>query len=155
MNFKSTRGFSLVELILIIVIMGIITFITVGSFSKATGQEALDKETGIVLSLIEQARNQTLSSKNNANYGVHFETTKAVLFSGSVYSSSDASNVVEILNPLVEISSIALAGGVSDTVFKRLTGETAQSGTITVALSSDTTQTKTITVFATGVAQSN
>lgn len=149
------RGFSLVEMLLVLAIFAIITLFAVSAFSKATGREALDKKTGVVLSLLEQARNLTLSAKGASVYGVHFETAKAVLFTGPTYSASATSNVIESVNSPVQISSISLSGGVSDVVFSRLIGDTGQSGTITLSLIASSTQAKTITIFATGIASSN
>lgn len=151
---SSRRGFSLVEILIVLAVVGIIALVVTGAFSKAAGREALDKETAIALSLIEQARNQTLSAKNAAAYGVHFETTKAVLFAGSSYSASNSSNVVEPINPLVQISAVSLKGGGNEVIFKRLTGETDQNGTITFSLVSSPAQAETITIFGTGLAQS-
>ena len=147
------KGFTLIEILITIAIAGIIMLIVTGAFSSATGIKALEKDTGVVLSLLEQARNQTLSAKGALVYGVHFEADKAVLFSGASYSSSDPSNVIEPINPLVQISTIALAGGGSDVIFKRLTGETDQSGTVTFSIVAG--QTKVITIFTTGVAQAS
>lgn len=151
----SGAGFTVVEILVALAVAGIVALIVTGSFSKAVPREALDKETGIVISLLDQARNQTLSSKKAAVYGVHFESAKAVLFTGSAYSGLDPSNVIEPLNSLVKIASTSLSGGGSEVIFKRLTGETAQSGTVTLSLVADASQTKTITVFGTGLAQSN
>ena len=150
-----TSGITFVEMILVIAIFAIVTVIAVGAFSKATGREALDKKTGVALSLLEQARNLTLSAKGASVYGVHFEATKAVLFSGSTYSASAASNVTESVSSPVQISSINLFGGGSDVLFNRLVGDTGQSGTVTLSLIASSTQAKTITIFATGLSQSN
>ncbi|KKU25889.1 MAG: hypothetical protein UX39_C0016G0010 [Candidatus Magasanikbacteria bacterium GW2011_GWA2_46_17] len=149
------RGFTLIEILITLAIAGIVTLLVTGAFSSATGLKMLDKETALALSLLEQARNQTLSSKASSVYGVHFETAKTVLFVGPIYSASSNSNTVEPMNPLVQISAITLVGGGSDVVFKRLTGETDQSGTVTLALVASSTRQKTITIFATGLAQSN
>ncbi|MBI2475795.1 MAG: prepilin-type N-terminal cleavage/methylation domain-containing protein [Candidatus Taylorbacteria bacterium] len=149
------RGFTLLEMLVVLALAGIVTLVVTGVFSKAAGREALDKETAVVLSLLDQARSQTLSAKNSSVYGVHFEAAKAVLFAGPVYSSSDASNVIEPMNPLVQISAITLAGGGSEVLFKALTGETAQSGTVVLSLAASPTQSKSITIFATGIAFSN
>ncbi|MEK7574893.1 MAG: type II secretion system protein [Patescibacteria group bacterium] len=153
MKKNRTRGFTLIEMLVVLSIGAILLFMVSGAFSKATYREALDKQTAIIISLLEQARSQTLSTKDDQSYGVHFEATKAVIFSGTTYSASAPSNVVELVNPLVRISTITLAGGVSDILFQRLTGETSQSGTITLSLAASSTQTKTITVFATGLTQ--
>ena len=153
MNDK--KGATLIEIIIAITIVGILTLIVFSAFSPANSREALDKKTVLALSLLSQARNQTLSAKGALAYGVHFETTKAVLFNGPTYSSSVSSNVVEPMGNLVQISDISLSGGGSDVVFNRLTGETSQSGTITLSLIASSTQTKTVTIFGTGISQSN
>jgi len=48
-----------------------------------------------------------------------------------------------------------LAGGGVDVIFQRLTGETVQSGTVTMALVASTTRTKTVTIYGTGLFQTN
>lgn len=154
-NQKFTTGFTLIEIVIALAIVATITLIVSGSFSTANNREALSKKTALVLSLLEQARAQTLSAKGGVVYGVHFETTKAVLFTGPTYSAGSATNVSEPLGSLVQISNIALAGGVSDVIFQKLTGQTSQSGTIVVILSASSTQSKTITVSATGIASVN
>lgn len=150
-----TRGVTLLELIVVISVGAIITAVTIGAFSGIAPRKTLEKETSGVLSLLEQARNLTLSAKNASVYGVHFEATKAVLFTGSIYSASATSNVVGLLSPLVQISPITLAGGGSEVVFNRLVGDTTQSGTVKIYLVASSTQSKTITIFATGLLQAN
>src|SRR3989338_2917483 len=87
-------GFSIAEMLIVLGVSAIITTIVVGVFAKAPGRQALDKQTSVVLSLLEHARGLTLSAKNASTYGVHFETSKAVLFTGPTYSANAASNVV-------------------------------------------------------------
>lgn len=150
-----SKGFTIVEMLIVLAIMGILLTIVTGVFSKATGRMALDKKTAIILSILEQARSQTLSAKGASEYGVHFEATKVVLFTGPIYSVSSASNVIEPVGQLVSIGNISLAGGGSNVVFNRLTGETGQSGSVTISLVASSTQSKTITIFPTGLALSN
>ncbi|MDO8482865.1 MAG: prepilin-type N-terminal cleavage/methylation domain-containing protein [bacterium] len=152
---RRRAGFSLVEMLVVLAVGALITTIVVGVFSKAPGRQALDKQTSVVLSLLEHARGLTLSAKNASVYGVHFETAKAVLFTGPTYSAGVASNIVEPVHSLLQISTISLAGGGSDVVFNRLVGDTAQYGTVTFSLLASTTQTKTVTIFPTGLSQSN
>lgn len=145
----------MIEIIIAITIAGILTLIVSGAFSPANSRETLDKRTVIALSLLEQARNQTLSAKGALAYGVHFETTKAVLFTGPTYSALAGTNVVEPMSPLIQVSDISIVGGGSEVVFNRLTGETAQSGTITLSLVASSTQQKTITIYNTGIAETD
>lgn len=153
---EGKRGFTLIEIVISLAILAAVTLIVSGSFTTSNTRHALDKKTAIVLSLLEQARGQTLSAKNDSAYGVHFETTKAVLFTGPTYSSTASStNVVEPLGSMVQISTITLAGGGSDVLFQKLTGQTSQSGTIRLILTASSTQNKTITVSATGITSSN
>ena len=151
---KQSQGFSLIEMLVVLATTIIVATIVVDSFSKTTGPKALDRNIRVALSLIEQARNATLSAKNSSVYGVHFETTKAVMFTGSSYSDSAPSNIVEPMGSVVQISAISLSGGGSNVIFNRLTGETGQSGTVKLSLIASSTQSKTITIFATGLAES-
>ena len=149
------RGFTLVEILASLAIVGIIAAISVSSFLNFNRKEALELETGKMLSLLAEARALTLSGKDGAVFGVHFETGKAVLFKGATYSAGSAGNRELRIHDEVRLSAITLAGGATDVVFKKLTGATAQSGTLTLVSNRDATDTRTITITATGVAYSD
>lgn len=146
------HAFSLIELIISIAIVAVISVAGIVSFSNTNREEALQLETGKVLSLLEKARAETLSGKSGIAYGVHFEESRAVLFSGSVYSSTDPRNTAQTLHPEIRISSISLAGGGSNVLFSRLSGATAQSGTVRLSARSNANASSTITIASTGVA---
>ena len=149
------KGFTLIEVLLTFAIIAIISVIGVMSLSNFNKDKALDIEVEKVLSLVTKARSLTLSALDGSAYGVHFEERKAVLFNGASYSAGASTNEIQTLNGEVKISAISLAGGGSDVVFAKLTGATAQSGTITVAEVRNASQTKVITIAAIGVAYSN
>src|SRR3989338_6771694 len=130
---SSPRGFSLVEVIVVLAILAIISAIGVTSLSNLNKSEALTVEAEKVISLITKARSLTLAAKDGSVYGVHFEERKAVLFTGSTYASGASTNQTQLLNDVVKISAVSLAGGGTKVVFKKLTGSTAQFGTVTVA----------------------
>ncbi len=146
------KGFTLIELLIALAIIALIAVVSVVSLSNVNRQEALELETGKVLSLLEKARGETLSGKEGTIFSVHFEEDRAVLFAGSSYSPTAPSNVVQTLHPQVRISAIALTGGGSDVVFAKLTGSTAQSGTIRLSLRANATASSTITIAPTGIA---
>lgn len=154
-RLKNCRGFSLVETLVVLAVASLVTIIVVSVFSNTASRETLNKQKAIAVSLLETARGSTLSAKNASVYGVHFESAKAVLFAGQTYNAADPSNTVEMFSPSTRISQISLAGGGSEVIFNRLTGETQQFGTIQISLVASSTQTKTITVFQTGIIQSN
>ncbi len=146
------KGFTVLELLVVMAILGIVVSITMASFASLRQSKSLQVEALSVLSLLEKARADTLGSKGALQYGVHVETTKAVLFSGATYSSGNSSNITAVLNPLIQISAITLTGGGANVVFDRLTGETGQYGTLTLSLLSASSS-KIISVSQTGISQ--
>lgn len=148
-------GFTLIEVLVSVAIVGLIATISVASFSTFEKKEALETDTGKVLALLAEARTQTLSAKDGAYFGVHFEATRAVLFKGGTYSAGSADNQAHPFDDEVTLASTTLSGGGSEVIFKRLTGATSQSGTITLASVRDAGTTRIITIAGTGVAYSN
>ncbi len=125
----------------------------VSSFSLFNKSEALDKDTDAVVESLEEARSLTLSSQAASQYGVHFGTQKITIFTGTTYSSTSPSNKDISLATTDTILTISLTGGGSDVVFKRLTGETTQNGTVVIS-SPTTSKTRTVTIYKTGVIES-
>lgn len=148
------KGFSLTEIVIVIAIISMLAALSVVSYSNLNSEQAVQKDAALVLSILNQARSETLSSRNNLQYGVHLASDAVTLFVGDNYSSSTSTNLVYSLNKAVALS-VSLSGGGSDVVFKRLTGETDQSGTVTIALKSSATSTKSLTIYKTGLVQAN
>jgi hypothetical protein len=105
------------------------------------------------VALVGEARSLTLFSKDATVYGVHFSNASVTRFTGPVYTPSDPDNVVVPLPSYVVIGDITLAGGGSDVVFHRLTGETDMFGSVTFELSADAARTETITISETGLVE--
>lgn len=151
-----TSGFTLMEIIIVIAIITIISSIVLFNLSNFRNEQDLKNTEMEIVSLLDKARQNTLSSVNSNNYSVHFEVDKAVLFSGSIYSALDSSN--EKINFNANISIPAIDGinlGVgSNVTFERLTGETT-GGVLILRLKSDASKQKTITINKTGLVSSN
>lgn len=143
------KGFSLLEFIGMFAIVLVITAVVIGGFLgfKRGSELTLAKEHA--LSQLREAKTRTLASRDNAAWGAHFEIDRVILFK-ETYSASTPTNETIVMPSSVEINTIALAGGGSDVMFKRLTGETNQIGTITLRLKNDTEKTRTITIKSTG-----
>jgi prepilin-type N-terminal cleavage/methylation domain-containing protein len=157
LKIKINKGISLIEILVVISILAIIVAIVVPNFSKFHNQQALLNTTEDVISLLNEARNNTISSKDSNTYGIHFETSKATLFAGTTYVIN-SSNKQIIFDKAVSIplsGGIILNGGGSDVVFDRLTGETTKYGTVIVRLISDASSQKTINISKLGVIGSN
>ena len=151
---QNKSGLTLIEFLISLAILGLVIAIVMNTFTDYRKNQSLQKDTETVVEVLGQARNQSLSSQNASQYGVHIASDKITLFTGSAYSSSDPLNSYFPLVSTDTIVTINLSGGGSDVVFRRLTGETGQSGT--VVMSSPTiSKTKTITVYGTGLIESN
>lgn len=156
LKINKNKGFTLIEILIVIAILGIISSIVLLNLSQFRNEQLLKNTTLDVVSLLSKARQDTLSSVNSTNYGVHFDSNQAVLFTGSVYSSNNVTNEPVVFSSKVNISipSGLNIGGGSDVIFERLTGETI-GGTIKLQLTSDATRQKIITVGKTGSVSSN
>ncbi len=126
------KGFTLIEIIIAVAVLLIISAIIIFSGSLFNADVSIQGDVGKIASLIYKARSNTLASKGGFQYGVHFESKKAVLFQGSTYSSGASTNETSVLNSVVSITSINLIGGGSEMVFQKLTGITASPGSITL-----------------------
>ncbi|MFA6386717.1 MAG: prepilin-type N-terminal cleavage/methylation domain-containing protein [Candidatus Paceibacterota bacterium] len=155
-QINKNKGFTLIEILAVIAILGIISSIIILSLSQFRNEQLLKNTTLDVVSLLSKARQNTLSSVNSTNYGIHFDSNQVVLFTGSVYSSNNSTNEPIVFSSKVNIpipSGLNIGGG-NDVIFERLTGETI-GGTIKIQLTSDSTKQKIITVGKIGNASSN
>jgi prepilin-type N-terminal cleavage/methylation domain-containing protein len=149
----STKGFTLIEVMIAVVIAVILMGVILVSFSSLNKNQSLNKSANYIASIIEEARGNTLFSKNDSQYGIKFETTRVTMFKGASYSVSSPDNVVYDLNNEVSISNISLSGGGSEIVFDRLTGDTSQTGTLTLSLNSSTTTKAYVSFSKTGIVE--
>jgi len=147
-----TTGFTYIEIVIAIGILALLGAIGLSSFSTWQRGHALDATYRQAISFLEEARNKTLSSENSASYGVRFETDKITLFqSPFVEGASDNKEI--ILNNYVSISNIVLTGSASDVIFDKLSGETANYGSVVISEKNNPLNSKTITIQQNGVAR--
>lgn len=150
-NFNK-KGISVIELLVLIAVLGIIFSIVIPQFSKMRENQVLKSGVQDILSSIDKARSQTLSSLSSSEYGVHFQSDKVIIFKGKIFSAVAGDNeIINIISPAT-ISTITLTGGGADIYFNRLSGVPSTSGTVTI---STTSYSKIITISATGVASIN
>jgi len=150
---KFVRGITLVEVMVVISIIALLVVIVTTSFNSFNKNRSLQKDTENIITILRQARNQTLTSKNSSTYGVYFASSTVTLFAGSLYNQNSVTNEVTYLSPDNVISNLSLGNGVNSVVFRKLTGEANQYGTVTVT-SSDTSDIKIVTIYKTGLVES-
>lgn len=152
MIFKKNKGITIFEVLITITILAILLIVGLPSFQNTKHKNILKSSVAEVASAIDKARSQSISSINSSEYGVHFEASKAVIFTGIVYSAGSSSNEdVSIASPGT-ISAISLTGGATELYFDRLSGEPSKTGTVTITVGSFS---ETITINATGTVSSS
>lgn len=156
-NF-TTRGISVIEILITISILTILLAIILPSLSRFRQEQALKNAVADVVSLLNKAKSDADSLTLSTDYSVHFETGKAVYFIGTIYNSSATTNQeVTLDTSVVSIPAsggINLDGGGSEVTFTRLTGDSrgyvTGYGNIIIRLVSDSSRQSTITISKTG-----
>jgi prepilin-type N-terminal cleavage/methylation domain-containing protein len=152
-NFQQKKGLTIVEVLTAVAVLSILVVMVLPGFAKIKNIQALKSTTEDVISVLAEARSETLASLSSSSYGVHFQTDKVILFKGTTFSSGAGSNkITNIISPAT-ISSINLNNSGVDVYFNRLSGLPSTTGTITVSLSGVTP--KIITISLTGPASVN
>ncbi len=149
MSTKS--GLTLIEILIVLSIAVVISSLVIGGYSSFRRTVTLRQEAERVVSLISKARSNTLSSKNDLRYGIHFESNKLVMFSGDTYIDGAVTNETNFLEPKVSISNIVFNGGGTDILFNRLDGTTLYPGYIELTIGGDLSSIKRISISSNGV----
>lgn len=147
------KGFSLLEVTIVIAIALILASLSLSTFFTVSDNQALTKNVEYTISLIQQARTQTLNAFNSSRYSVMFASSSVTLFQGTTYSSTSPSNVVFNLSSKVQISAINLTGGTRQVSFDFITGKTNATGTISFQLKNSTNSSSTVILYKTGLAE--
>ncbi len=155
MYTASRKGFTIIEILVAIAILGLIVMVSIGPFVALKNTQALKHAVESTIAVLHEARAKTLASENATAYGVHIAPSTLTLFSGTTYSPSASDNITYTLDDSVSISNIALNGGATAVVFERLTGDTAEYGTFTIGLLSSSDGQKIITISGTGIISSS
>ena len=151
MEKTAKRGFSIVEILLVIGIMAIVATIIIFSFSTLNQNYILEGAAQSATALFKDARSRTLSAKGNFQYGIHIASTSITLFPGSVFVSGNPSNEILTFPQSVAIGTTTLSGVDFDIVFSRLKGIPSQFGTTSVYLLNNPSKYKNILVRESGL----
>lgn len=148
-KFNSSRGFTLIEVLIAVAIMAILGLIALSAYNTLTKQVDLDSTSQSIISTLQLARSQTLASEGDTRYGVHFDSGQYVLFAGDTYTAGDPANKVYPLSSS-EIYLVNLNGGGNEVIFDRIRGTTSQDGSISLRLTETPSRTITIAVDTQG-----
>jgi prepilin-type N-terminal cleavage/methylation domain-containing protein len=147
---RGKKGFTAMEILVVLAIFLLLVSVSLTAFYGRKQVANIDRDAENVLTYLQKARNQTVSSVDNSSFGVRFSSSTAVLFKGTSYTASSTQSTFSYGSGVVV--SVSLAGGATQLYFQRLTGEPSATGTITFTSNTSTTS-KSIIIRATGLAE--
>jgi Tfp pilus assembly protein FimT len=124
---KDNFGFTLFE---ILVVMGIlIILISLGLFISNDFYKGynLRLERNTVVSILQKARNQSMSNIGQLNHGVYVSGDSFTIFQGPSYAARNIS-----LDQIISSSPSITHSGINEIIFSQLSGQSSASGTITL-----------------------
>lgn len=145
-------------------IMAVIVVASIASLPQFLGARSLDAAVSDTISLLEEARQLTLASKDpnttdanvvGSQYGVYFDYTatppRAYLYKGASCVPATSCDISRTLfyRGVTLVPNFINTSGLNSVVFERLTGKTNNSGTIAIT-HTKTNTVKTITVTKQG-----
>lgn len=138
-------GFTLVELIVVFSIIALTASLVMLGFRSVSRSNDLDRSVSGVMELLRHARERTIASEGDTQWGVHMTSSAAMLFSGSSYLGVAEDTYTF---PQSVTASWSLTGSGDDVVFERIDGSTINDGTIT--LTNAESETRVITLLTSG-----
>ena len=131
---KFLTGFTFLEILIAIAIIALLSATAFVSFNKSRHVRDLTTSSQNVLSVLRLAQSRTLAGENDSAWGVRLASNQVTLFQGDTFAGSPLTKIYPLPGS-VQITNISLNGGGSDVIFKRITGETDQTGTPAFVLS--------------------
>ena len=143
------RGFSALEIIIAVSILVFLAAGVTGALNTFRDARELERVAIDVMNMVREAKSRTLASDGDSQFGVYFESGRAVFFRGASYTEGAGENEEYPFASRVEAHSITVPGSV--VVFERLTGATDDPGIVSFRLKSSPSKTRALTITAAGL----
>lgn len=116
------RGFTLIEIVLVIAIMGILAAATTPYTVSFYKRFQLDSERNKFVSLLRQARTMSMAGENSQIHGIYITSSQFIIFEGATYATRDSTKDQTFSRE----SGVTISGsGYPEFKFNYLTGKTA------------------------------
>src|SRR3989344_7633243 len=126
------NGLTALEILVALAILALLATLSISSFDKIQRVVYLDGAVESATSLLREARTKTLASEDSSQYGVYFESGRAVLFKGAAFSEGAPDNKIYTLPDKAEIININFP--LNSVVFKKFTGDTQSAGDVSIKI---------------------
>lgn len=144
-KFVNTRqkGFTLIELVLVVAIVSLLGLLTLPFFSRFFNQNAVSNAVDQLTGELRKAQVYSMVGKQNGPWGVSYNSNTITLFQGNTYATRNTGLDEKFnVNPAITIS------GITEVDFSRLTGTPSATPVIVI---SGTGTSKTITLNSLGI----
>ena len=111
------KGFTLIEIFIVIAIMGILAAITVPTLISSYRNYVFHGERDLAVSLLRRARGMSLAGTDSKDHGLKITSASYTIFEGSSWAARDTSQDQDTPHD----NTVAISGG-SEIVFGYLTG---------------------------------
>jgi len=122
---NSSEGFTLIEILISLGIFGFITglglFVSLDFYKSYT----LNSERILLVSLLVNARNYSITNINESRHGIYLKTDEYVIFQGDSYASRNP-----IYDESFKVNSLITNTGLTEILFDQLTGQPNVTGNI-------------------------
>jgi len=136
---KFVSGFTLIEIILVVALIGIISGIGLPIYNTMSGSNNLDVAENMLVASLRRAEVLSAASSGDSEWGVGVTPGAFVLFKGSTYASRDVG-----FDEVYDITDSIQTSGLTEVVFSKMSGAPHFTGGIT--LTSPSGETKQITI---------
>lgn len=138
------RGFTLIELILIMVVISLVAMLSAPFYSRFLVQNAVENTVDELSGSLRKAQTYAMAGKQGSAWSVNFSSNTITLYKGTNFASRDSSFDEKFnVNPTVSVN------WSSDISYSRVSGlPTPTTATITISSGSNT---KTVTMNSQGV----
>lgn len=147
-NMSYKKGFTLIELCVVVFIFVLIMGMNITLRGYSLMDAALQTKTTEIVENMRLALIRSVSRYQDSKWGVYFNNAaqaQSVVFKGSNYATRDSAyDLVTNLPSTLTYGTININGGGTEVVFDKVTGKTAQNGSI--VLNGAQGSTKTITI---------
>lgn len=126
------KGFSTLEVVISIAIAGVLVAIVTNSFQVAQIKKHQQGIVQSIVSSLEEQKANTQAGKEGKNFGVKFNNSDFILFTGTSYVPSSTENKIIAIDSQFQITE-TLSNEDNIIYFSKLLGDTNENATITVS----------------------
>jgi len=141
---KNAAGFTLVEILLSVVIIGMLTALSVPVYESFVRRNDLDLTTQQLASILRRAETYARAVSTDTVWGVEVQSSTITLFQGTSFATRNTA-----YDETLSIPGSVTMSGLTEVQFAKFTALPNTTGNIT--LTSTTNDTRTVTVNAKGM----